>query len=194
MKKVSFGLALGLGCLIMLGIAYYTGLWSTFPARASTEEAGREPRQVFEASNPYVTDSPGRDLRIRVEMYPDERPGLVLGAEYVFSARTTANNWQEIMRNSHHDPNPIPCDQVRFINERVAYIFMGRRYAVTTDAGANWRAWDMTTDFAEWPTKKGTIRNVEVAVDGTGTMEILLVGNPQKLRTLRTTDYGFHWQ
>lgn len=112
----------------------------------------------------------------------------------MFSARTTANDWQEIMRNHHDDPDPIPCDQVRFINERVAYIFMGRRYAVTTDAGENWRVWDMATDFAEWPTKKGTIRNVDLAVDGTSTMEILLVGNPQKPRALRTTDYGFHWQ
>src|SRR5205809_6977236 len=78
-------------------------------------------------------------FRIRVDRHNEENGGFVPGAYYVFrSAPVGSEAWRDIMTFRHDDPNPIPRDQVRFLNDRVGFVFMGWMYAVTSDSGATW--------------------------------------------------------
>jgi len=59
----------------------------------------------------------------------------VCGAYYTFlSAPVGSDSWREIFTAHHDDPNPIPHENVQFINSQIAYVFFGPKYAVTTDA------------------------------------------------------------
>jgi hypothetical protein len=75
-----------------------------------------------------VTDSwetSNQTFNLRV----DRRTGknsFVPGSYYVFqSAPFGFDAWREIMIFRHDDPVPIPCEQVRFVNDRLGYVFIG---------------------------------------------------------------------
>ncbi|MBA2340615.1 MAG: hypothetical protein H0V88_09480 [Pyrinomonadaceae bacterium] len=65
-------------------------------------------------------------FKIRVDRHAEANGGFVPGAYYVFqSAAADSDQWHEIMTFRHDDPVDIPREQVRFANDRVAYVFMG---------------------------------------------------------------------
>jgi hypothetical protein len=90
----------------------------------------------------------------------------------------------------------IPHDQIRFVLDHVAYVFIGNFYMVTTDSGRTWFVWDANKELpAEqfmqrynlWP----AIKEMNVQSDGTGTMRLYSYLNKREIgRTsmLRTTD------
>src|SRR5437588_12301770 len=83
-------------------------------------------------------------IRIRIRQY-DERAFLGLpGYYYSFEApdKDHLDQWREIATVRTDDNVGIPREQVRFVNARTAYFFMGQTYAVTLDGGNVWSIWN----------------------------------------------------
>lgn len=95
----------------------------------------------------------------------------------------------------HDDRVGIPKDQVRFVSNKIGYVYMGWMYAVTKDAGASWSVWDAKKDLANWQCcNYGLIRDVSIGFDGTGVMRLNPI--PQRrgeVPELHTKDFGQHW-
>ena len=140
------------------------------------------------------TDSP---FKIRINMHI-ERGGFMPalgGAYYVFqSAQLGSDEWREIMTFRHDDPNPIPADQVRFVNDKIAYVYMGWMYAVTTDSGISWNIWDGQKSLGNIKCcPYGFIQSVRMEPDGTGKMTLDSHAEPDTTK-LTTRDFGQHWE
>lgn len=90
---------------------------------------------------------------------------------------------------------PPPIDQVKIINESVAYVNMGWMYSVSLDSGQTWHWWDAERELPEWKCcDPGLIKDVSVSENGNGVMTLRLDPNkPENRVYLRTTDFGQHW-
>jgi hypothetical protein len=122
-------------------------------------------------------------------------PGLG-GAYYVFDSNTVGSKrWTEILVFRHDTSVWIPRDQLRFVNDKIGYVFMGWMYGVTTDAGATWSVWNAERDLPNWQCcNYNLIKDVKIAPDGVGTMRLNPI--PQRrgeVPELHTIDYGRHW-
>lgn len=149
-------------------------------------QRGKKVIEAWETTN--------NSFKVSVTAYAEEHGGFVPGAYYVFrSARIGSENWQEIMTFRHDDPVPIPRDQVRFVNEQIGYVFMVYNYGVTTDAGATWFVWDITSGLPDWQHNRAYIKDVRIASDGTGTMKLNHILQRPEVLELHTKDYGRHW-
>jgi hypothetical protein len=147
-----------------------------------------EIRETYETSN--------HAFRVRVNNHAEENGGFVAGAYYVFqSAPINSDQWRDIMVFRHDDPDPIPRDQIRFVNESTGYVFMGWMCAVTTDKGASWSVWDARQDLPKWQCcNYGLVSDVRLEADGTGAMRLNPIpGRSGEVPELRTNDYGKHW-
>jgi hypothetical protein len=136
-------------------------------------------------------------FQVRIDQHKDHFQVPVAGANYVFrSAQIGSDKWAEVMTFRHDDPVPIPREQVRFLNDRVGYLFMGWKYAVTTDGGESWRTWTAEKDLPNWQCcNYGLIKDVRLEANGTGVM--ILNPIPQRsgeVPSLHTEDYGQHWK
>lgn len=133
---------------------------------------------------------------IRIDKYA-EKNSFVPGAYYVFqSAASGSNQWREIMAFRHDDPVDIPREQVRFANDRVAYVSMGWMYAVTTDGGNSWRVSEMGNFL---PSGErcfyGCIEDLRIDENGSGEVRLNIIGSPQdRLKVLETNDFGRSWR
>jgi hypothetical protein len=145
--------------------------------------------ESFETSN--------KTFRLRVDRHAEVGGFMAVlnGAYYVFrSAPVGSDNWHDIMTFRHDDPNPIPRDQVRFVNERVGFVFMGWMYAVSTDGGATWFVWHADRDLPKWQfCNYRLVEDVHLEPDGTGTMTLQVIADRCEVSKLRTNDFGRHW-
>ena len=119
------------------------------------------------------------------------------GTYYQFQSATVGSNeWHEVMSFRHDDRPKIPTDQVRFVNNDTAYIFMGWKYAVTTDAAQSWSVWTAERDLPNWQCcNYSLIADVTIANDGNGIMRLNPIEDRRgEVSLLRTTDYGRHWK
>ena len=136
-------------------------------------------------------------FRIGVTAYQEKYEGIVPGAYYVFrSALNGSDLWREVMVFRHDDPVPIPRNQVRFEGGQIGYVFMGWKYAVTTDGGGTWSAWDAAKDLPNWKCcNYRLIREVHIdAAGGSGTMTLdPIPGRAGEVPKLCTKDYGKSW-
>ncbi len=119
-----------------------------------------------------VVEIPGPEFAVRISAFPEENGGPVAGAYYRFeSLPSSSKNWVTSMEFRHDDPVPIPRENVRFMPPKSAYVFMGWKYAVTTDGGEHWRLWNAETDLAGWRCcNYGLIQQVELEQNGAGKM------------------------
>lgn len=133
-------------------------------------------------------------FKIRILKYP-EMGDLLPGAYYVFqSAPIDSEKWKEIMIFRHDDAVSIPHDQVRFVNEKIGYIFMGWKYSVTVDGGVTWHTWDANQDLRGWQCcHYGLIKDVSIEEGGRGVMTLNSDAHLQGYAYLYTEDYGRHW-
>lgn len=141
-------------------------------------------------------ETENRGIKIRVTSY-EETGANVNGAYYQFeSAPSGSNDWREIITFRDDEQPKIPSDQVRFVNDRIGYIFMGWVYAVTTDGGASWSVWDATHDLPNWQCcNYKLIQDVMITEQGNGVMRLNPIENRRgEVPKLRTNDYGKHWQ
>jgi len=129
-------------------------------------------------------------IDIRVKVYAEDG-WAPSGAYYVFeSAQHDSNNWQEIMTFRHDDPVPVPRDQIRFVNDNTAFVFMGWMYGVTTDGGASWSVWSAQQHNIQY--NYVLIESVRMEISGEGIMK-LDTSRANKVPELTTTDFGKHW-
>jgi hypothetical protein len=142
-------------------------------------------------------ETANKNFKIRVMARTEENtfptPG---GAYYVFqSATLESEQWQDVITFRHDDPIPIPHEQIRFINDEIAYVFIGWVYAVTSDSGRIWNSWDARKDLPDWECcNYKLIKEVNLSSEGSGSM----IFNPIPQRSgevpeLYTNDYGKHW-
>jgi len=137
-----------------------------------------------------------KTFEVRVTSY-EEKGAAVNGAYYVFeSAMLESNDWHEIVTFRHDDRPKVPVEQVRFVNDQVAYLFMGWVCAVTIDGGITWSVWDAKRDLPDWQCcNYGLIRGVNIADTGRGTMRLNPIQDRRgEVLELRTDDYGKHWR
>ncbi len=140
-----------------------------------------------------------QNLRLRIVMR-QENCFAVCGAYYTFlSAPVGSDSWREIFTAHHDDPNPIPRENLRFVNPRISYVFFGDKYAVTTDAGKSWTVWEA------WEANKSmqfekyklypSIVDVSVESDGRGRMRLYsITDKAMNQPEMQTADYGKSWQ
>lgn len=131
-------------------------------------------------------------LKIRLITY--ELPDVIpRGIYHTFqSSQGEGTSWSDIMTVRKETLASPRGDQVVFINEQVAFIFMDWIYAVTTDGGRTWFTWDTEQDFPSIECCDYTrIQEVYVSSDGKGIMKISRLGEIQELHT---KDYGKQWQ
>lgn len=151
-------------------------------------QVGEKVNEAWETHN--------KTFKISVTAYAEENGGFVAGAYYVFrSAKVNSDVWTDIMRFRHDDPVAIPRDQIHFVNDEVAYVFMGWMYAVTTDSGSTWSVWDARKDLPGWQCCNYIlIKSVLLEQDGAGTMQLKPIdGRRGEVPELHTRDFGRHW-
>lgn len=136
-------------------------------------------------------------LKIRIENREETCKWFCLpGAYYVFlSSPQGVDRWREIMTFRHDDPGPIPRNNIRFVSEKTAFVFMGWMFGVTTDNGETWVVWSAQDDLPKWACcNYRLIREVHVSPDGTGVMTLSTIPERQgEVPALRTIDFGKHW-
>jgi hypothetical protein len=141
------------------------------------------------------TDDSGT-FPIRVTAYNEAGIGPVPSAYYKFeSGNASKTQWREIATFRHDDPLLIPREQVRRIDDKVAYLFMGWMYAVTTDGGQSWAVWSAERDLPGWQCcNYRLIGDVALNGDGTGTMTCNVIDSARgEVPKLLTRDFGRTW-
>ena len=114
---------------------------------------------------------------------------------YVFEAKPNGSQeWSEIMSTITDDDVPIPRDQVRFINDRTADLFMTDKYAVTTNGGKTWSIWTANDHVGklDYP-GQFFIKEVLVNPDGNGTLVVSSRSADRHTMPFRTEDFGYTW-
>ncbi len=155
-------------------------------------------------SGPYmggVTESwetSNQTFKLRINRHSEENAFLG-GAYYVFqSASIGSDNWREIFTARHDDPNPIPRENLQFVNPQIAFVFFGPKYAATTDGGRSWMVWNAWEANESMQFEKyrlyPSIEAVSVESDGRGKMRLFsTTDKPVNQPELRTIDYGRSW-
>lgn len=137
-------------------------------------------------------------LKIVATSYIEEKAFLP-GAYYFYEAFDRSKTKREIMNFRYDDPRPINRDGIGFVNDDIAYVFMGRHYAVTTDGGRSWSVLEIDKAVPALPWRDyGVIQDVRVSADGAGRMKLERYPGPDPHRQndvpeLVTKDFGRHW-
>lgn len=171
-----FRLVLTAACLVVVTalLGLYLAFW---PHRGEIIER-------WEASNGIYT--------IRLTSYQEAGLGFVLGAYYVFESRPIGSRkWKEIMTVYRDDPDPLPRENVRFVNGgKVAYVFLGNQYAGTVDGGETWFVWNI---FDQLPGHRAAILDVKLTPDGRGKMFLQDFTGKPPINQLHTKNHGRDW-
>ena len=134
-------------------------------------------------------------FEIRVTEY-EEKHFPLSKFHYVFQAnRRGSTEWREIMTARTDDDLPIPREQIRFLNDQTAYVFMADKYAITTNGGNSWSVWEANKATAnlEYP-GQSFIKDVNLKPDGGGTLVLVLHSTNKQVKQLRTDDFGHSWK
>jgi hypothetical protein len=161
-------------------LTFFTSCASPAPAKHPTE----------------VAEIPGATFTVRISAFPEEHGGFVSGAYYRFeSLPSGGKSWVPAMEFRHDDPVPIPRQNVRFLSPRCAFVFMGWKYAVTTDGGNHWQVWNAEKDLVGWRyANYELIQGVELEPNGAGKMFLRPIpGRRGEVPELVTADFGWHW-
>ncbi|MDQ3749424.1 MAG: hypothetical protein M3367_10505 [Acidobacteriota bacterium] len=139
-------------------------------------------------------ESTNTPFKIRIDRHAQANGNyFVPGAYYVFqSAASGSDQWQEITTFRFDDPIDIPRNQVRFANEKVAYVFMIDMYAVTQDGGASWKISDID-NYLSKDEKCGSIEDLRIDANGVGEVKLKCYAKQDSFKMLETTDFGRRW-
>lgn len=175
--------------LAILGVFFVAGTVSVWAL-------SQRPKRSTRVLERYETSN-GPSFHIRVTAYAEDHGGFVPGAYYVFeSSSDEGNGWREIFTFRHDDPNPIPRQQVVFLDNNIAFVFMGWMYSVTKDGGTTWHTWTAEKDLPDWECcNYQLILSVNLTRTGTGVMRLdTTIDRRGEVPELRTNDYGQHWR
>ena len=133
------------------------------------------------------------NFSVRINCFREKRTfaQALAGANYIFEVKTKNEiNSREIMFVELDDVIPIDSKSIGFVNGNIGYVFMKRKYAVTTDGGMNWKIWD----GIQFPLMKNDlscgIQNVNVEENGSGVMSL---NCSDRRKELITKDFGISW-
>ena len=167
----------------------------TLVSMLSIGSSGCEPRpgklkERWELSN--------ETFRIRVEVFDEGNkahmfePGCHIALS---SAPIGSGPWRQFGRAYFSQCDQETKDRVRFVNPRVAYVFLQWWYTVTVDGGASWSTWDVAAHLpGQAFYNPRLIKTVSIAADGAGTMTLNREGTAQKIPlTLVTSNFGVAW-
>lgn len=161
------------------------------------------PPRVENADYTYQNGWQGENpFEIRLERIPEKcifMPALG-GANYIFSTRPNGSEkWQTVFTTHHDDLIDISSDNVRVLNEKVAYTFVIQKFAATTDSGKTWKIWSPSKDLIDWKRSGdeypnwALIEQVEIKEDGSGKIELNRFDKEGLIKELRTKDFGQTW-
>jgi len=143
-----------------------------------------------------VAEIAGSAFSIRISEFPEENGGFVPGAYYLFEGRPhDGKKWVTAMQFRHDDAVPIPKQNVKFLTPEIAFVFMGWKYAVTTDGGKQWNVWSAEKDLLGWQCCNYVLINdVKLSQSGKGEMVLIPIqGRAGEVPRLFTADFGRHW-
>jgi hypothetical protein len=154
------------------------------------------PQRMGETAQTW--ESSDRPFTLKIDMHIERggfMPAATAGAYYVFYSKSPgSSNWQKIMTFRHDDPIDIPERQVRFVNDSVAYFFIGPFFVVTTNKGESWTTWDA---YKAIPDIKccyyGVIDDAVIQPDGTGKLSLDPQAVPDRPQR-ETRDFGIQWE
>jgi hypothetical protein len=138
----------------------------------------------------------GPEFPIRVSAFAELDGGFVPGRYYRFESMPDGSkSWVTAMQFRHDDPVPIPGQNVRFLTSHTAFVFMGWKYAVTTDGGRQWNVWNAEKDLTGWHCCNYVlIKDVALTKNGNGKMFLSPIeGRAGEVPELVTSDFGRHW-
>ena len=133
-------------------------------------------------------------LAIRVTEYQEKHFPLSK-FRYVFEAKSPGSGeWREIMTTRTDDDIQIPREQVRFINDQAAYVFMVNKYAITTNVGNSWSTWTVDSQITngKYP-GQFLIKEALVNLDGSGTLILVSRSADGQNMQFQTDDFGHSW-
>lgn len=131
-------------------------------------------------------------IKIRVQ----KRTDIKLRYQYIFQATpTNLNDWHKIFVHVQDDPDPIPRNQVRFVGDKIGYLFMGNILATTTNGGKDWAIFSVEkdTEFGRKNPNLSWIQDVEIATDGSGSLSLRRYEGRAEPPAYYTSDYGQRW-
>ena len=113
----------------------------------------------------------------------------------VTSSTDSGAHWTRVFRFQIDDPIEISDGHIGFPKDGVGFVAVGWTYAVTTDRGRSWSVWDSYMNPDVWNCYPyGTIGEIVLHDDGTGTMNCHVVEAREDVPALRTDDYGQTWE
>lgn len=174
----------------LLAIAVCLTAWQ----KTNVAKPDAQARQIYVTLDPYAP-ADGSQFWVRVTEHPEANASaFVAGSFYFFdSGPAETGPWRNILSVHLDDPDPIPTNNVRFVNAKIAYVFLYDKLAVTTDGGMLWSSWELAQGNPEWRPKRAIIRDIILSADGTGTMKIEVFASRAKI-TLRSNDFGKSWE
>jgi hypothetical protein len=114
------------------------------------------------------------------------------GAYYVFETKNRQDrDWRRFLVIKHDDLEPIDKRSIVLINDRIGYVFMIEKFAVTTDAGMTWSGSGPSNIESLKDDMSCRIQSVKVEENGTGTMDLKC---NKSATVLSTKDFGVTWQ
>ena len=142
-------------------------------------------------------------FKIRITAY-DEKLGIPPQRfYYTFEASgPDSTQWHEIMTCRRKNVLGTPHEQVKFVANHSAYVFLADKFATTIDAGRTWSVWDGYRIRRDMNINYGWIyiRSVSISADGAGEMVVAEASlsmaefsEARDVARLRTSDYGQHW-
>lgn len=148
----------------------------------------------FQRENAFATEEKeNASFKVRISGFRERRRfgGALAGAEYVFEAKNKDEpDWKEFMAFQYDDPIPIDRNSIVLVDEMLGYVFMVRKFAVTTTGGTTWVAWDESKLAPLRDDLSCRIQGVNVMKNGTGTMDIKC---NKSVVVLSTGDAGLTW-
>jgi hypothetical protein len=112
----------------------------------------------------------------------------------VESAPVDSDDWKELTEDITDNDVAIPTGQIKFVNDLVAYVYLWRVFASTTDGGQTWRVWDARKEVPRWRCcNQAYIINAHIEPDGRGVMTLAPKFRDIDSRELGTTDFGQQW-
>jgi hypothetical protein len=149
----------------------------------------------FKREDAFATEEKGNStFSVRVTAYRERRDfAQVLGcAYYVFEAKNRDERaWKQFMIYKYDDPISIDTNGIVLVNERTGYIFMLRKFAVTTNGGISWSIWDAGNIQPSKADLSCRIQTVNIAENGTGAMDMKC---NESETVLSTKDFGVTWK
>jgi hypothetical protein len=142
-----------------------------------------EVKEVWETTN--------NTLKIRITVYEEKSLFPLSGRYYVLqSSLQNSDKWHEVMTVFTKDLVLIPRENLRFVDDQIAFFFMKQKYAISTDGGHTWSVWDASKEYDNY----AFIKEVRIESDGKGVITFHDVPSQQReLVELHTSDYGRHW-